>query len=215
MVKYVIEHMEEDEADSSFPHWIALEYAQMLKWAAPNQVIFSSLSPASVKSLSEQLLARGAQPESFRAETKSVLELMQLEGVPLEKVCLLDPRAKGEIAPSDGNEYEWFLFGGILGDDPPRDRTGILRAHGFPGRHLGPVQMTTDTALGVTSLCVQGGKTLSTIRFVDHPTIQFDAHEGVEMPFRYVVDDKTGEPILPEGMREHLKADMDRSMDDF
>lgn len=26
------------------------------------------------------------------------------------------------------------------------------------------------------------------------------------MPFRYVVDDKTGEPILPEGMREHLKC---------
>lgn len=26
------------------------------------------------------------------------------------------------------------------------------------------------------------------------------------MPFRYVIDDKTGEPILPEGMREHLKC---------
>lgn len=43
--------MEDDEADTSFPHWIALEYAQMLKWAAPNKVIFSSLSPTSVKSL--------------------------------------------------------------------------------------------------------------------------------------------------------------------
>ncbi|BGP40336.1 hypothetical protein JCM10450v2_004316 [Rhodotorula kratochvilovae] len=215
MVKYVIEHMEDDEADSSFPHWIALEYAQMIKWATPSQVIFSSLSPASVKSLSEQLLARGAQPGSFRAETKSVRDLMRDEGVPLDKVCLLDPRATGEIAPADGNEYEWFLFGGILGDDPPRDRTGQLRAHGFPGRHLGPVQMTTDTALGVTSLVVSGGKTLSTITFVDHPTIQFGPHEGVEMPFRYIVDEKSGEPILPEGMREHLKADMDRSMDDF
>lgn len=57
----------------------------------------------------------------------------------------------------------------------------------------------------MTSLVVQGGKTLATIKFVDHPTIQFDEHEGVEMPFRYVVDDKSGEPILPEGMREHLK----------
>lgn len=63
----------------------------------------------------------------------------------------------------------------------------------------------TAQALGVTSLVVQGGKTLSTIKFVDHPTIQFDEHEGVEMPFRYVVDGKSGEPILPEGMREHLK----------
>ncbi|KPV74897.1 uncharacterized protein RHOBADRAFT_44417 [Rhodotorula graminis WP1] len=221
MVAYVIEHMEPDEplapGDTApgFPHWIALEYAQMLKWASPDLVIFSSLSSASVQSLSDQLIARGAKPGSFRAETKSVLELMKDEGIPLDKVCLLDPRAPGEIAPKDGADYSWFLFGGILGDDPPRDRTGQLRAHGFPGRHLGPVQMTTDTALGVTSLCVSGGKTLSTINFVDHPTISFGPHEGVEMPFRYVVDDKSGEPILPEGMREHLKADMDRSMDDF
>ena len=40
------------------------------------------------------------------------------------------------------------------GDDPPRDRTGELRALGFPGRHLGSVQMTTDTALGVTKRVV-------------------------------------------------------------
>jgi ribosome biogenesis SPOUT family RNA methylase Rps3 len=42
-----------------------------------------------------------------------------------------------------------------LGDDPPRDRTAQLRALGFPARHLGPVQMTTDTALGVTKMVVQ------------------------------------------------------------
>jgi DNA-binding transcriptional LysR family regulator len=42
-----------------------------------------------------------------------------------------------------------------LGDDPPRDRTAQLRALGFPSRHLGPVQMTTDTALGVTKMVVQ------------------------------------------------------------
>ena len=43
----------------------------------------------------------------------------------------------------------------FVGDDPPRDRTGELRVLGFPGRHLGPVQMTTDTALGVTKIVVE------------------------------------------------------------
>jgi ribosome biogenesis SPOUT family RNA methylase Rps3 len=42
-----------------------------------------------------------------------------------------------------------------LGDDPPRDRTAELRALGFPTRHLGSVQMTTDTALGVTKRVVE------------------------------------------------------------
>lgn len=45
------------------------------------------------------------------------------------------------------------------GDDPPRDRTSELRALGFPSRRLGPVQMTTDTALGVTKLVVQDKST--------------------------------------------------------
>ena len=46
------------------------------------------------------------------------------------------------------------------GDDPPRDRTAQLRSLGFPTRHLGPVQMTTDTALGVTKSVVQDKRTL-------------------------------------------------------
>ena len=48
-----------------------------------------------------------------------------------------------------------LALGELLGDDPPRDRTSELRVLGFPGRHLGPVQMTTDTALGVTKIVVQ------------------------------------------------------------
>jgi hypothetical protein len=47
-----------------------------------------------------------------------------------------------------------FVFLLRTGDDPPRDRTAELRALGFPTRHLGPVQMTTDTALGVTKRVV-------------------------------------------------------------
>lgn len=55
---------------------------------------------------------------------------------------------------------------GILGDDPPRDRTGELRILGFPNRHLGPVQMTTDTALGVTKKVVVDKIPLDKIPYV-------------------------------------------------
>ena len=40
--------------------------------------------------------------------------------------------------------FDWFL-----------DRTSELRNKGFTGRTLGPVQMTTDTAVRVTRLVVQ------------------------------------------------------------
>ncbi|CEQ39557.1 SPOSA6832_01104, partial [Sporobolomyces salmonicolor] len=108
-IPHCTEHMEDDNSDHTFPHWIALEYAQMLRLAHPSIVIFSSLSPNSVKSLSEQLIARGADPKQFRAETRSVQELMQAEGVELNRVCLLDPRAESEVGPEDGKAFDWFL----------------------------------------------------------------------------------------------------------
>jgi ribosome biogenesis SPOUT family RNA methylase Rps3 len=101
--------MESDESDGSFPPWVSLEYSQMLLLASPSPVIFSSLSPASVSSLGSLLEKRGARPGSYRAETKSVKVLMELEGVPLERVCLLDPRAEKEISPGDREEFDWFL----------------------------------------------------------------------------------------------------------
>ncbi|CAE6452235.1 unnamed protein product [Rhizoctonia solani] len=120
---------------------------------------------------------------------------MKQHGIDLNQVCLLDPKAEKELSPSDGEEFSWFLFGGILGDDPPRDRTSELRKLGFPNRHLGSVQMTTDTAL----------VPLQDIPYVDHPTIRFNAKESVEMPFRYITDSK-GDPILPEGMKALMKG---------
>lgn len=101
--------MESDESDGTFPSWVSLEYTQMLKLAHPSTVIFSSLSSASVDSLGGLLLQRGAQEGQFRAETSKVLELMQKEGVPLERVCLLDPKAEKEISPEDAHEFDWFL----------------------------------------------------------------------------------------------------------
>lgn len=59
------------------------------------------------------------------------------------------------IAPEDADKFDVFLYGGILGDDPPRDRTGELRKLGFEGRHLGEKQMTTDTAVGVTKKVIE------------------------------------------------------------
>ncbi|KAF8961437.1 SAM-dependent RNA methyltransferase [Flammula alnicola] len=212
---YVIEHMEEDEdTTKAIPPWVELEYAHMRMLAGPDaHVQFTSLSQSSCNFLNSAFASTsGRSLSKFSCHRDGVLDLMKKAGMPLEKVCLLDPKAEKELSPEDDDgRFQWFLFGGILGDDPPRDRTAELRVRGFPTRHLGPVQMTTDTALGVTKLVVNDHIPLNKIPYVDHPTIKFNAKESVEMPFRYIADGN--EPILPPGMKKHLHEDMNKSFD--
>ena len=77
------------------------------------------------------------------------------------------------------------------------DRTSELRKKGFEGRRLGPVQMTTDTAVRVTRMVVQDKIKLDKIPYIDHPELKVDAHESTEMPFRYVKGEDGG-PVMPE-----------------
>ncbi|KAG8917281.1 hypothetical protein FRC01_002563 [Tulasnella sp. 417] len=193
------EHMEEDEPSTqSIPPWVSLEYQQIRSLVGPGHTVrFTHLSRTSVDAL-QKLWPASTEPATSNVATTQVtevgvLELMKANNIPLEKVCLLDPKATQGLSPEDGDgRFEWFLFGGILGDDPPRDRTSELRVLGFPSRHLDSVQMTTDTA--------------------DFPTIRFNAKESVEMPFRYIKD-AAGEPIMPPGMRQLLKDDLDKGFD--
>ncbi len=78
-------------------------------------VHFTHLSEGSAGTLAS-LFADGADASKARssayAHQKTVLELMEEKGVPLEKVCLLDPKAEKGLAPEDGDGgFEWFLFG--------------------------------------------------------------------------------------------------------
>ncbi|KAJ7030641.1 SAM-dependent RNA methyltransferase [Mycena alexandri] len=231
---YVIEHMEDDdETAKAIPPWVELEYAHMRMLAGSDAKIhFTHLSKASRDSLSAVFVPKAGLAEA-NCHQVGVLDLIrqQLGGDAdaLQKVCLLDPKAELPLSPEDGDgRFEWFLFGGILGDDPPRDRTSELRVLGFPTRHLGPVQMTTDTALGVTKLVVSDKTPLDDIPYVvrclasyifaqiypsvqNFPTIVFNPKESVEMPFRYIAEGS--EPKLPPGMRELLHEDLNKSFD--
>ncbi len=256
--QYIIEHMEEDdpEAPSKFPQWALLEYRHMLALTSeasePTKVHFTSLSKASIDDLRKEL----GEASNYELHTESISTLMKRWNVPLERICLLDPKAPRKLDVSDAARHEkpseedrdgpfdYFLFGGILGDDPPRDRTASLRLMGFPGRHLGKVQMTTDTALGVTKRVVEDGLHLhlppseedastqsafegsrgkGRLLWVDQPELKFGGGESVEMPFRYMAEDqskatekiptKQRRPLMPPGMREHIRTDLDRAFE--
>jgi len=197
---FVVEHLDEELGP-----WSELEYLTIAKESheAGANFLLSSLPenlalPAALKSV-----------PGFTAERRSVEVLFNKS-----RVCLLDPSATKELSPADGDAFDVFLFGGILGDDPPRDRTSELRNKGFQGRRLGPKQMTTDTAVRVTRLVVHDNIPIEEIEYVDYPELRINKHETTEMPFRYVKG-KDGQSIMPEGMLELIKRDSEKGFGDL
>lgn len=139
---FVVEHL-----DPELGPWSALEYKTIAEESkqAGCEFVLSSVPASLIASEDFRDIkgnARSDSVESYFADRKPT-------------ICLLDPAAKQELTPNDAETFEVFLFGGILGDDPPRDRTSELRKKGFHGRRLGPMQMTTDTAVRVTRIVVQ------------------------------------------------------------
>ncbi|KAL4959853.1 SAM-dependent methyltransferase [Aspergillus stella-maris] len=201
-VTIVVEHL-----DPELGAWSALEYACIAReaHASGSKFLLSSV-PESLQMPDELAATKGLE-----VEHRSIEEVFADRR---SKVCLLDPSARTELSPEDGDTFEVFLFGGILGDDPPRDRTSELRKKGYEGRRLGPVQMTTDTAVRVTRMVVHDRVPLEEIQYVDHPEIVINDHERTEMPFRYVKD-SNGEPIMPKGMVELIKKDADQGIEDL
>jgi len=75
-----------------------------LKPPAPSSSSSSSPDPAS------------PAPAHAECHEHGVLSLMQARDIPLEHVCLLDPKAPTALTPADGDgdaasKFAWFLFG--------------------------------------------------------------------------------------------------------
>lgn len=211
-MKYIIEHMEE-----GFSEWVTLEYSQILREVGAENLILSSLPESTTeKDIPQRLLKLG-----LRWTTKDLKgineDFKDLELLKDGRVCLLDPRATIDLQPEDATKFDYFVFGGILGDHPPRDRTKELKT-AYPNllisRRLGDKQMTTDTAIRTTQLIIKDRIAFEDIKFIDYPEFRFNKNEATEMPFRYVLD-KEGKPILPEGMLDLIKKDSAQSLDDL
>ncbi|KAK5701592.1 hypothetical protein LTR97_004407 [Elasticomyces elasticus] len=210
---FIVEHL-----DPELEEWQALEYKCIHRECEASGANFILSGVANASHVQKQLGL-----SSTVVQQKGIEDLYSTPEA-RQKVCLLDPKGERDINPEDGDVFDVFLFGGILGDEPPRDRTGELRNKGFAGRRLGPEQMTTDTAARVTRIVVQEKKRLDEIDFVDRPDIELPGtangdgpghpNESVSMPFKYVKG-ADGKPMMPEGMVKLLVEDMDKGIEDL
>ena len=105
-----------------FFFWLHQHMRTLAGPTASSVVAFTNLSSASSASLSAAFsdsdpAAQASSQQRARAECheQGVLALMKSRDVdvPLERVCLLDPKASSALTPSDGDagKFTWFLFG--------------------------------------------------------------------------------------------------------
>ena len=99
----VVEHL-----DPELGPWSALEYETIAKESG--KAGFGFVLAGLDKSLDVPEQLRKAPGFTLDHQSSELL----FSSHP-EKVCLLDPAANAELSPHDGDKFEIFLFGGILG----------------------------------------------------------------------------------------------------
>ena len=188
-MKFIIEHLEHEMYE-----WCLIEYEHISKIVGKKNLLFTKVPKKDAPKLKKY----------GEVLTESVLDLK------LKNACLLDPKATQTLKPSDS--FEYFIFGGILGDYPEQGRTEkylTSKLKNVKTRNLGTKQMSTDTAVLVTKTILDG-TSFEKIPFIDEPEIALKkgrVAESILLPYRYVAE--KGKPVLNKKLLNYLKKKQD------
>jgi len=180
--KFVIEHLE-----PKLYRWCALEYKHISQLVGKKNLIFTNIR------------AKSAQTKLAPCGKVSPVSVARLG---LEKICILDPSAKKVLTPREAKKFSYFVFGGILGDYPPRQRTKQELKLKGERRNIGKEQFPTDNAVYVVKK-IASGTPLNKLKFQDCLTIPIKEGEEVELPFRYVL--AKGKPLISKNIVSMLR----------
>ncbi len=183
MSAYIIEHLE-----PKLWKWCLIEYKHISQLVGKRNLWFTNLKKRSV-----ELQKYG------KAIKKSVTQL------PLSNICVLDPDATKTLTPADAKIFDYFIFGGILGDNPPQKRTApeLTSRFTYPveARNIGKKQLSTDNAVAVVQQIARGKK-LEQLHFQDGIEIDLKGGESIQFPYRYLLTE--GKPLVSEELIEYL-----------
>ena len=186
-MKFIIEYLEPELYD-----WCLIEYEHISRIVGKNNTIFTNIN----KNYKNHLKKYGNVFE------KNISKLN------FENICVLNQYSKKILTAKDKNKFQYFVFGGILGDNPAKKRTNILinklksSKIKFETRNLGNKQMPTDVAVYVAKQILEGKK-FSDFKFVDELEIEINGNESISLPFRYAVDNN--KLIINEKLVDYLR----------
>lgn len=185
-MKYIIEHLE----PKVYP-WCLLEYTHISNIVGKSNLIFTNISSPS---------------DQKKLTPLGTVHKHSVRKIPLQRACILDPFAKNQLEPKDAQNFDYIIFGGILGDHPMKARTKKELSQfckTIPTRHLGKEQFPTDNAVYVAKEIIEHHKSLQDFKFQDTLELDIDKGESIVLPFRYVLINNR--PLLAPGFKEFLK----------
>ena len=177
---FIIEHL-----DKKVYQWSFLEYRHISQVVGKENLWFTNTSSRRLTKFGRVI------PESVTT--------MQLKNA-----CLLDLAASQTLNAGEAKGFEYYIFGGILGDHPAAGRTKKLLTDRVPWaaqRNLGHDQFSTDTAVVVVKKIIDGTP-LSQISFVPQIEVHTKFGESVILPYHYVLEQ--GKPVVASGLIEML-----------
>lgn len=182
---FIIEHLE-----PKLWAWCVIEYKHMSRIVGRGNIWFTNIA----KKYSRKLEKYGT------VFTKSVKDMN------LENICVLDPAAENILMPIDEKKFQYFIFGGILGDYPPRKRTKEELTRFLKNsatRNIGKEQLSTDGAVFVVHE-ILNGKKFSELKFQKGVDVRINSVESTHLPFKYVL--KNGKPLMSKELIKYLKT---------
>ena len=179
---YIIEHLEPELFE-----WCLIEYEHISETVGKDNLWFTNIEDEKAKKKLEKF---------GKVFSESVRDM------DLKNSCVLDPESNKTLETSDN--FEYYIFGGILGDYPPKKRTKeeltkfIVNAE---TRNIGKEQMSTDNAVYTVKQIVSGNK-FSELKFIDNASIEINEFETVDLPYRYNL--VNGGPFMSKKIRNYL-----------
>jgi len=182
---FIIEHLEPE----LYP-WCIIEYKHISKIVGKRNLWFTNMKQKKIKKL-----------KKFGRITTSSVKLLNLKNT-----CVLDPESPRVLTPKKASKFNYFIFGGILGDNPPKRRTKPELTKFLPNAesfNIGRKQMSTDNAVYTVKQIIRGIP-LKKLRFKDEIEIKINNIESTILPYRYnIIKNK---PLIFDELIAFLKT---------
>lgn len=181
---FVIEHLEPELYE-----WCIIEYKHISEIVGKDSLYFTNIKSTDVSKL-----------EKYGSVFTQSVKHMNLNAI-----AVLDPESDVLLTKQNAAKHQYFIFGGILGDNPPRKRTTPEVTQFLPHAttyNIGKEQMSTDNAVFVVAQILKGKK-FEDMQFQDTIEIPISKIQSTILPYRYPL--VNGKPNISPALKKYLK----------